>query len=446
MVLLEQFREYCRARGYDFTAGRTLLAVSGGVDSMVMADLCLKAGMPFGVAHCNFGLRGSAADGDEQFVKEWCSSNGVDFFSVQFDTKQKSAEWKKGTQETARILRYEWFEVIRRQHGYTWVATAHHANDNVETLLINLFRGTGISGLHGILPQSGSVIRPLLFASKEKIAAYAGANSINFREDASNATDDYLRNAVRHNIIPVAEGLFPGAVEHVNESIERFSQAEVLYRMTVEQERKKLVEKRGQDHYIPILKLRKRPAMETLCYELFLPFGFGSSQLPHILRLMDAGSGHFISSASHRIIKDRGFLIVTTLSAETVDTVAIDALPCVVDMGRYSFSFSVQDNHGAISVDPDEAWLDIREVAFPLMLRKWRQGDYLYPFGMGMKKKKVSRLLIDAKVPLHEKEQVYVLESARRLLWIAGIRTDERFRITGSTEKVLVVRRKNLSL
>ena len=233
MILLNAFREQWAAKEYSTTDVPVLLAVSGGEDSMVMADLFMKSKIKFAVAHCNFGLRGDESDMDEQLVKEWCTANNIIFHTIKFDTKQRSAEWKTGTQETARILRYEWFEQVRKESGYSKIVTAHHANDNVETLLINLFRGTGISGLHGIRPEHGHIVRPLLFAGKEEIAAYAVENQIAYREDASNASDDYLRNAVRHNIIPVAAHWFPGAVSNVNDSISRFAEAELLYKKAI---------------------------------------------------------------------------------------------------------------------------------------------------------------------------------------------------------------------
>lgn len=409
---------------------------------MVMAHLFLENGLRFAVAHCNFKLRGEAADGDEQFVKNWCLTNDIEFHSVQFDTKQKSEEWRKGIQETARILRYEWFEVVRRQHKYAKIAIAHHANDNLETLLINLFKGTGITGMHGILPENGNIIRPLLFAPKAMIAAYIAANGIVFREDASNASDDYLRNAVRHNVVPAVEQLFRNVVINVNESIARFAQVEMLYRKEIERERKKLVEKRGQDYYIPIRKLEKRPALETLCYELFLPFGFSSAQVPHVLGLLSAESGHYISSATYRIIRNRDFLIVTTVPSETAELITIESVPCTIDTGKYIFSFSLQQKPKVLPADNDEICLDMKEIVFPLILRKWRMGDYIYPLGMGMKKKKVARVLIDAKVPLHEKEDIRLLECNKRIAWVSGIRVDERFKVKDNTEKVLVVKRR----
>ncbi|MFI5195631.1 MAG: tRNA lysidine(34) synthetase TilS [Chitinophagales bacterium] len=447
--LLQQFHEhwsrYCIRQGKSAADGAIcLLAVSGGADSMVMADLFLKSRIPCAIAHCNYGLRGEASDLDEQLVHDWCKAHNIPFHSTKFDTKQKALEWKKGIQETARILRYEWFEQIRKGNHYTKIVTAHHANDNVETLLINLFKGTGISGLHGILPEQGHIIRPLLFAGREMITAYAHENKVSYREDASNATDDYLRNAVRHNIVPAVKQLFPNAVTNVNESISRFAETEILYRKAIEHERKQLLQQRGQDYYIPVLKLRHHEPLATIIYELLVPFGFTSAQVPNVLDLLQAESGHYILSATHRVIRNRSFLVVTTLPATTADLIIIESAPCTIDTGKYSFSFSIQDKPKVIPSNKDEAIIDLKEIEFPLMLRKWRTGDYLYPLGMKMKKKKVSRLLVDEKIPLHGKEDIRILACNNRVAWVSGIRLDERFKVKDSTEKVLVVKRQLL--
>ena len=446
MSLLNQFKEHWEAFAKATAGGAgegdtVLLAVSGGMDSMVMAGLFLKSKIKFAVAHCNFGLRGEASDMDEQLVGGWCKTNNVVFHNVRFDTKQQSLEWKKGTQETARDLRYQWFEKIRKENSYAKIVTAHHANDNVETMLINLFKGTGINGLHGILPVNGHVIRPLLFAGREILHAYAIENNIPWREDASNTTDDYLRNAVRHNVIPAIEKWFPGAVNNVNESIVRFSEAEILYRLAIDQERKKLLEQRGQDYYLPILKLRHRQPLATICYELLLPFGFSSAQVPHVLSLLTAQTGHYVASQTHRIIRNRDFLVITTLPAPSADLIIIESAPCSIDTGKYVFTFSTRNKPDNIPSDANEAWLDMKDITFPLLLRKRRNGDYLYPLGMKMKKKKVSRLLIDEKVALQEKEDIRILECNKRIAWVSGTRIDERFKINEHTEKVLVVRR-----
>jgi tRNA(Ile)-lysidine synthase len=348
-------------------------------------------------------------------------------------------------QETARILRYEWLDMICKEHGYSFLATAHHASDNVETLLMNLFKGTGIAGLHGIPERNGNVIRPLLFATKDSVLEYARDHNVPYRDDASNSTDVYQRNAIRNKIIPAIAEFFPGVSGHINDSISRFAQAETLYKEAVAQHIKKLMEKRGQDYYIPVLKLKKEAVPETICYEMFSPYGFSAAQLPHIMQLMDAETGRYISSDTHRIIRNRNFLILTTSPAGATDLVVIEGAPCEVNVGSRHFTFAIEDKPAVIPADQNVAYLDMKNIEFPVLLRKWKLGDYFYPFGMGMKKKKISRYLIDQKVPLHKKEHVWLLECNKRIAWLAGMRPDERFKVKESTGKVLVCRLTALS-
>jgi tRNA(Ile)-lysidine synthase len=445
MDLLSRFIQNWNDKKMNRSPKPTLLAVSGGVDSMVMCHLFLKANFPFAVAHCNFQLRGLEADKDQQLVRDWCTTNNITFHTVNFDTQQKCEEWGKGIQETARILRYEWLYERREEHSYSRIATAHHADDNVETLLMNLFKGTGISGLHGIPELTDLLVRPLLFASKKDLLDYAAANSIPYRDDASNASDKYTRNTVRHHITPVIEQHFPGATMRINDSIFRFAQAEAIYRKAIDKEKQKLIQQRGHDFYIPIRKLSKRPQMETLCYEIFTPYGFTPAQLPHIIALMQAESGHYITSQSHRIIRNRDFLIITANSGQnSTDFIQIEGVPCNVHTPHASFHFSMVKKPAHITADPHIALIDMKRITFPIILRRWRTGDYFYPIGMGMKKKKLSRYLIDQKVPLHEKEKLWVLECDKRIAWISGMRLDERFKLTTHTDTVLMVEMKPL--
>ncbi len=437
MELQEQFKKNWKK----FAAGGpVLLGVSGGIDSMVMATLFAAVGIDFGVAHCNFQLRGAEADLDEQLVHDWCSTNNIPFHTTRFDTKKWCEEWRKGTQETARILRYEWFEQICSTHGYTRLATAHHANDNVETLLMNLFKGTGMNGMHGIPERNGNIIRPLLFATRDSIVTYASAGGVVHREDASNATDAYLRNAVRLNILPVVQQSFPSVIQSVSDTIGRLAQAQQLYNRAVTQERKRLLEQRGHDYYIPILKLQKSAPLETLLYELVTPFGFLPTQLPHILQLLEAESGHYVSSSSYRIIRNRDFLIITQLATELADMIVLEAAPCTVSTNKHDFTFDITGKPDNVPQQNDLACIDLSKIEFPIILRRWHIGDYFYPLGMKMKKKKLSKYLIDQKIPLHEKEQVWVLEAQKRIVWIAGMRLDERFKVTNGTKEVLMIK------
>lgn len=439
MDLLQAFNINWAQKNFLANGQKTLLAVSGGIDSMVMADIFLKSGLAFGLAHCNYQLRDEDSNLDEQLVKDWAKTNNVDLYTVRFDTRQKCEEWKKGVQETARILRYEWLDGIRIANGYVKLATAHHANDNVETLLMNLFKGTGISGLHGIKEVNDNIIRPLLFATRAQITGYAIQNNISYREDASNATDNYLRNSVRHNLIPMAEELFPNAVVKANETIQRIAEAEELYRKQIGAERNKLMEQRGADHYISVLKLQKSRPLYTLCYELFREFGFSSDQVPEIIKLLSADSGKYILSATHRLIRNRDFIIVTSNVAAETDVIYIEGFPCSIETAYGQFHFSLTDVPDKISTDPNIAFIDMKRVTFPLLLRKWKTGDYFYPLGMSMKKKKVSKYFKDQKLALQEKERIWILECDSRIAWVAGHRLDERFKITSGTSQVVRV-------
>ena len=421
-------------RGFEF-----LITVSGGVDSMAMAHLFAQAGISISVAHCNFQLRGADSDQDEALVRHWCDQRSIRCFVKKFDTADESVRLKKGIQETARVLRYEWFDSLRLQHKLFAIATAHHANDNVETLLINLSRGTGIAGIHGILPFQNHICRPLLFATRKMIADYATENSVPFREDASNQTNDYLRNALRHRIVPVLEELQPGALTNIAESISRFAEAEILYRQSVNLHLKKLLEQRGRDTYIPVLKLRKIPAYKTVLFEILYPLGFNSAQVAQVATLLDAATGHFVASPSHRVIRDRDFLIITESADHQSDMVLVSSVPCRVATSDSELIFEIKNTSSDFVVGKNTACLDISKVVFPIIVRTVRQGDYLYPFGMGMKKKKVSRLLIDEKVPLHQKEKIRIIESGKRIAWVAGFRADERFRVPPGTDKMLVI-------
>jgi tRNA(Ile)-lysidine synthase len=440
--MLDSFLRYWQSAGLPKRDTPLLLAVSGGVDSMVLVHLCKAAEFVFQVAHCNFQLRGSEADLDEQLVAGLCAAEAIPFHSQRFATQVVAAEWRKGTQETARKLRYDWFQELCTTHKLAYVVTAHHLDDNVETVLMNLFRGTGIAGMHGILPINGNILRPLLFARKSELVDFATKRQIAYRNDASNETDDYTRNAIRRHVIPAIEQWLPDASLRISESSNRIAEAELLYKKAVDLEKRRLIEQRGNDHYIPLRKLRHCTPLSTIVYELLVPFGFAPQQINGVLKLMEAESGHYISSPTHRLIKNRDFFIITTLSTDTADVVVLERLPAVVQLGSYTYECTVQEVPKTLNVDINTAILDEKALESPLLLRKWKTGDYFYPLGMAMKKKKVSRLLINEKVALHDKEQIVVLESDKRIAWVAGLRIDERFKVKPSTQKVVIIKRR----
>jgi len=437
--LLTDFIQHYRQHAWTNEAKTVLLAVSGGIDSMVMATLFAQSKIPFAVAHCNFQLRGDEADADEKLVQDWSSQHSIPFYVNRFDTRQYSATWKMGIQETARKLRYDWFAALRAQQGFSFIATAHHRDDSIETVLMNLFKGTGIRGLAGIPVQNGAIIRPLLFASRERILQFAQAHQVPFREDSSNADDKYLRNAVRHHLIPTIQNHFPQVTDRMQESVHRFAQTVDIYEKGIADILKKIVEKRGNDTYIPIRKLLLQQPLETVVYEIFRPYQFTTAQTSQLIALLQSPSGKYLSSATHKVIKDRDFLIVTSTLPATSDFYTIDTIPATLTTDTLSFRFSKSNLPTDITDEKNMACVDAAQLEFPLILRRWRTGDYFYPLGMGMKKKKLSRYLIDVKMPIHLKEQLWVLESKKRIVWVVGQRLDERFRITEKTTTVLKV-------
>lgn len=443
MDLEKKVQQYWLKSGFPPKTQTILVAVSGGQDSMALATILHQSGHPMALAHCNFQLRGEASDLDQQLVTDWAGARNIQLHTIAFDTKKAMEEYRSGIQETARKLRYDWFDTLSREFGYEAVATAHHAQDNAETLLINFCKGTGIAGLHGIPPQNGRIIRPLLFASREEINSFVIEKQVPYREDASNASVKYLRNAVRHQVLPVLEAVFPNIVSSLNENTIRFRQVENIYREALAAKTKKLVEKRGADFYVPILKLRKEKALETLCFELLAPFGFSAAQVPEIIKLLQSESGHYISSATHRLIRNRMFLVITEHKTESTDLIVIQKLPATLTTTDAAFTFRIAPFRNKTPDHATEANVDLDKLSLPLVLRRWRTGDYFYPLGMAMKKKKLSRFLIDQKVPLHQKERLWVLESGRKIVWIAGMRIDERFKLTEASKNVLQIKMTN---
>jgi tRNA(Ile)-lysidine synthase len=415
---------------------RLLLAVSGGVDSVVLTDLCRKAGYLFEIAHVNFKLRGEESELDECFVKGIADHYAVPIHIKNFDTAEYAAQHKVSVQVAARELRYKWFaELLNNDLKY--IVTAHHADDNIETVLMNFFRGTGISGLRGMLSKHDHIVRPLLFASKKDILEYAKEKRLSWREDKSNASDKYSRNYFRNAVIPMVYKIFPDAESNLANNISRFAEIDELYAQAVDAQKKKLVEIKGSEVHIPILKLKKTSPLNTILFEIIKDFGFTSHQLNDVLHLLDGEQNSFVQSHDYRIIKNRNWLIIAPRENDKASNIVIDADAHEVLFSHGILKIEKGTSDGIhFSKDPLIAELDKKQVKFPLLLRKWKAGDYFYPLGM-KKKKKVSRFLIDQKLSRTEKEKIYVLQSQNRICWIVGMRIDERFRITASTNEIL---------
>jgi len=439
-MMLSTFQKIIRENHLE--GKKFLLAVSGGVDSMVLMDLFIHSGLDCIVTHCNYHLRGEDSDADEQLVREFCLQQQVSFFVRHFPIEKQSGN----IQNEARKLRYAWFEQLKQEQGCHFIVTAHHQDDAIETMLMNFFKGTGMAGLHGIHMLRDATFRPLLNLDKTAIYHYAEERKIPWREDQSNQKNDYTRNKIRNHLLPELEKIFPQIRHNLSGNMERFAEAELLYEESISRYRKNLFQLRGKDIYIPVLRLKHCRPLPTILYELLRPYGFRSQQLPNALELLNAESGKYIQSPEYRLIRDRNFLIITSRQAEASEHLLIerDTLSfnqkLLLTAQHFTLELSlanISPSHPEKLPEAESAWLDMDALEFPLILRPRKTGDYFYPLGMGNKKKKVSRFLIDQKIPLHEKEKVWVLESQKKIAWVVGRRIDERFKIKPSTSQII---------
>lgn len=424
---------------------KVIVAVSGGLDSMVLAAILLELNVEFALAHCNFHLRADESNADEAFVADWAKDNNIPLFIQHFDTNKILEEEGGNLQEVARSLRYNWFEQLRIDNDYDYIATAHHADDSIETLLMNFFKGTGIKGLHGILLKQGNVIRPLIKLTRDQINNYASDQKISWREDSSNRKLDYTRNKIRHQLMPVLKDIFPNVAANLQGNIERLKDAGTIYDVQIEKLTKKLMEQRGSEYYIPVRKLKNIQPLSTIIYEILKPFNFLPSQTQQVLQLLQAETGKYVSSSTHRIIRNRELLIIAAQRTEEASFVLVEEQEIEAgnekNIGHFKLKFEAQTFDGDIINLPQAntiAAIDYTELTFPLIIRPWKQGDYFYPLGM-KKKKKIARFLIGQKIPLHEKERIWVVESDKRIVWVIGQRLDDRFKIKPHTKKLLKI-------
>ncbi|MDD5571398.1 MAG: tRNA lysidine(34) synthetase TilS [Bacteroidales bacterium] len=436
-IMLKQFTEFIEKENLFKKNDRIILAVSGGIDSVAMCDLFYKAEFNFSVAHCNFGLREQESDMDELFVQELAHKYKASFFSELFETKKYSEENKISIQMAARELRYGWFNWLTETTDYKYVAIAHHFDDVVETFFINILRGTGISGLHGIAAKNKKIIRPLLFAKRKEIEEYVLKNKLKYREDKSNNENKYLRNKIRHDIIPIFKEIHPEFENTIKGNIERLKDVEKIYKNEIEKVQKNLVVENKNTTTISIKELKKINPLRTYLYELLSPFNFNFSNVGNIIENLDDISGKQFLSPTHRLIKDRNELIITKINDEQKNEYLInygDTLieaPLKISIRKTPFNKST-----GIQKDKNTATFDADKLSFPLKIRKWENGDCFHPFGM-KNKKKLSDFFIDEKFSLVEKENTWVVCSGNKIAWIAGHRIDDRFKVDDKTKNIL---------
>ena len=441
--MLHAFLTYINAQSLFEPSDKVLLAVSGGKDSVVLFDLFYEAKFNFSVAHCNFQLRGEDSDGDALFVQQLCEPKGVPFYSVAFNTKAFAKTHKISIEMAARQLRYEWFEQVRQQSGHQYIATAHHLNDTIETILLNLTKGTGIAGLRGIKSKKENIIRPLLFASRADIEQYVLNKNLDWREDISNASNDYQRNLLRNDVVPLLKQINPNLEQTFARNIERLQALEGIFQTSLDAFKKAAVNKQGSSILLDINAIHIQQSSAYLLEELLKEYGFNYFQSKEIYQALDKSSGKTFHSDTHTLIKDRRHLIINPKQTEYFEEVLIEKEASIIKYhGRQlrisKASAEEWQTYLTSYKNPDVLWVDADKLTFPLSMRPWQEGDRFTPLGM-KGQKKVSDFLVDKKVPLPQKKTVLVLISGGQIVWLVGHRPDNRFKITPNTQSFLKI-------
>ena len=411
-----------------------IIAISGGLDSVVLTHLCHKMKLNFALAHCNFNLRRDESDADEDFVLLLAEDLNLEVFIESFETETYAKEQQLSVQMAARELRYNWFNDLVIQLGFDYVLTAHHADDNLETFLINLTRGTGLEGLTGIPEINGNIVRPLLAFSRQELEVYAINNHIKWREDSSNITTKYLRNKIRHDVIPVLKEINPQLLQNFNKTISFLQDSNEIIEDRIVEIQKKVVSIEDEMIRLNIKKIQKLSNPKAYLFQLLKDFNF--TEWDDVTALLNAQSGKQVFSETHRLLKDRAYLLLTERDSKSGDSISISEENKHVAAAFGTLFFDEAD--AIFGKRTEVIFVDKDKLKFPLTLRKWNEGDYFYPFGM-KGKKKLSKFLKDEKCSLIEKEQTWVLISGNDMVWVVGKRADDRFKVTENTSQILKI-------
>ena len=437
--MIDQFQAYINRYNLLAESDKVILALSGGIDSMVLADLLLKAKVEFVAAHCNFHLRGEESDGDEKFVRDYAERNGIQCFVKHFETEKYAAEQSISIEMAARDLRYAWFEDLRQQLGYDKIAVAHHADDQAETFFINLLRGAGLNGLKGMKPQNGVIIRPLLWASREQIRKYAVENQILWREDHTNAESVYLRNKIRNQLLPAFDELHAEARQGLYKSLEHLAAENELYRELLQEKLGQIIEYNGDIQRIPYSAFLIQHSSFQLLFEWLRQYGFNTDQCHFIYDALGSSVGNQYCSPTHCVVIGRNELQLSEIKAKTDDEIQIEiGEEEILSPVHLCFSRFEKDADFIINKSPEVAQLDFDTLKFPLTLRHWRHGDRFHPLGM-KGSKLLSDFFVDQKYTEWQKRNVWLLVAADGdILWVVGYRIDERYKVSISTKTIFL--------
>lgn len=431
--MLEQFQNHLQ-NSFPFVRGKKiLLAISGGIDSMVLLELFQKTGIGIAVLHYNFQLRSTESDEDELFIANYCKSNGIDFFSKKMNTKKYASDKKLSIQSAARKLRYEWFYEQLTSLNYDYIATAHHLDDSLETFFINFSRGTGLSGLVGIPALNNKIIRPLLLFSREKIYEYAIENKISWREDSSNKTTKYLRNKLRHDVIPILKEVQPDLLSNFQQTIQHLQDSQSIINDAIQYFKNEVVIEKEDVLYFDCDKIVQFSNYKNYLYHVLSPFGF--SAWDDIHNLVVNQSGKQILSEKYVLLKDRSKLLLFQKKQHLPEEFLIQSKSEIVKI-PLNISFCNIDHINNTSSNC--IFVDEDKLKFPLSIRKWNIGDTFFPFGL-KGTKKVSKFFKDEKISILDKNNTWILCSDNQIVWIIGMRMDDRFKVTNETRTILKI-------
>ena len=438
MLPVAAFLDYCEQNALFGPGSNILAAVSGGMDSVLMVHFLKAAGLKFGIAHCNFQLRGDEALRDQEFCKYLAESLQVPFHTINFDTYQHAANNKISIQMAARELRYQWFNTLSNEFSYQPIALAHHQNDAIETILLNLVRGTGIAGLHGILPKNGNLVRPLLFLKREEIAEIIDEYKLAYVEDSSNSSVKYARNKLRAEVIPKLKELNPSLEKTFENNLKHFRELEILLNSTVAKLKRSLFQHSNDETFLLIDDVKALHPARLLLFKLLQEYGFNETTVDDVLSVMNKHPGRIFESPGYIMVLDREKLVISKKNLVSQGEVTITNTSHEVNYGKFKMNILHDDSPLVIRGNPMAASIDAALLQYPLKIRPWLEGDYFYPLGM-TGRKKLSDYFVNQKIPLHQKEDIPILINGNgEIIWVAGYRPDERYKVSDNTKKVTI--------